>query len=422
MAELSDVERRVLDALDEDRLVASLAALVRVPSVTGSPAEAEALALLADGYADAGLDVDLWREDLATLREADGFPGTEAPREELWGLVGLGPGEGVPALVLQGHADVVPPGEPARWRCGDPFSAVVEDGRMHGRGTCDMKAGLAAGLAVARALHESGVPTRGRLALHAVGGEEDGGVGAFATLRRGHTGRACVIAEPTAGRCVTANAGALTFRLELTGRAAHGSTRLEGVSALDTFAHVHEALRALESARNLDPPALFADEPLPYGISVGTVRAGEWASTVPDRLVAQGRMGVRLGEDPQDARSALESCVAEAAASDAWLRDHPPVVTWAGGQFASGRLPEGHSLADQVAAAVVDTGAARPEAVAAPYGSDLRLYAEAGIPTLQYGPGDVRLAHSTEESVALDEVAAVARALAVLAVRRLGPA
>jgi acetylornithine deacetylase len=417
---LSGPERRVLDALDEDELVASLAALVRVRSVTGSAEERDALTLLSGWYAQAGLDVDLWQDDLGALRDADGFPGTEAPREQVWGLVGTTPGDGVPALVLQGHVDVVPPGDPRAWPDGDPWSARVVDGRMHGRGTCDMKAGVAANLAVARALGRSGIRTAGRLALHAVVGEEDGGLGAFATLRRGHTGRACVITEPTAGRCVTANAGALTFRIEVTGRAAHGSTRLEGVSAVDAFAPVQAALRALEAGRNDEPPALFAGTVLPYAVSVGTVRAGDWASTVPATLVAEGRMGVRIDEDPEAARAALEAAVAAAAASDPWLCEHPPVVSWPGGRFAPGRLPEGDPLVGDLADAAVDSGAPRPSVAAAPYGSDLRLYAGAGVPTLQYGPGDVRLAHSSAESVALDEVVTVARALAVLAVRRLG--
>ena len=416
----TDPERRVLDALDEAELVDTLAALVRVPSVTGSPAEGEVLALLAGWYAEAGLEVDHWEDDLGELREADGFPGTEAPRERVWGLVGTSAGDGRPGLVLQGHVDVVPAGEPGLWAAGDPWSARVEGGRMHGRGTCDMKAGVAANLAVARALHRSGVRTRRRLALHAVGSEEDGGLGAFATLLRGHTGDAAVITEPTAGRLVTANAGALTFRVEVTGRAAHGSTRLEGASALDAFWPLHAALHRLEADRNADAGGLVPDNPLPYAISVGLVRAGDWSSTVPDRLVAEGRMGVRLGEEPAAARAALEAALVDAAVADTWLRDHPPLVDWPGGQFASGRLPDGDSLADDVAAAVTAVGGGRPPTAVAPYGSDLRLYAAAGIPTLQYGPGDVRLAHTTQESVPLDEVVGVARALAVLAVRRLG--
>src|SRR5258707_3888614 len=88
----------------------------------------------------------------------------------------------------------------------------------------------------------------------------------------------------------------------------------------------------------------MAEYPIPYPLSVGMVRAGDWASSVPDRLVVDGRLGVRLGEDPSQARTELETCVAEACADDAWLRAHPATVTWPGGQFASGRLPAGHPL------------------------------------------------------------------------------
>ena len=202
--------------------------------------------------------------------------------------------------------------------------------------------------------------TERRLALHSVVSEEDGGLGAFATLRRGHRGEVAVITEPTSGRLVTANAGALTFRIEVTGRAAHGSTRQEGVSALEAFWPVHLALRELEARRNADPHPLFGDNPLPYGISVGTVRTGDWASSVPDLLVAEGRMGVRLDEDPALARAAFEDAVAAAAAADPWLRDHPPRVTLARRAVRVGRLPEGHALVGEVADAVEVVSGRRP--------------------------------------------------------------
>ncbi len=130
---------------------------------------------------------------------------------------------------------------------------------------------------------------------------------------RGHTGDACVISEPTSGRLITANAGALTFRVEVDGRAAHGSTRLAGHSAFDAFLPVYAALRELERSRNVAVDPLFGDNPLPYGISVGVVQAGDWASSVPDRLSAQGRFGVVLDEDVSSARLALERAVAAAA-------------------------------------------------------------------------------------------------------------
>ncbi|MET8333699.1 ArgE/DapE family deacylase [Streptosporangium canum] len=415
---MSDNEARVLDALDEAETVRLLAELVRVPSVTGTDAESDLQHRCGRLLTEAGLDVDAWKLDLDALRAAPGFPGTEAPRIEGYGVVGVTEGEGDPALVLQGHVDVVPTGDLARWQGGDPFGARISGNVLHGRGACDMKAGLAANLAVVAALRRSGVRLVRPLAVHCVVGEEDGGLGAFATLARGHRGEAAVITEPTGGTIIAAAAGALTFRIEVAGRAAHGATRYEGVNALEVFWPVFEAIRRLEADRNRDPDPVFDGNPLPYPIEVGTVRAGDWASSVPDLLVAEGRLGVRLDEDPAEARLALEGAIAEIG--HPWLREHPPAVTWPGGQFASGRLPAGHELLDQVAAAVADVTGTRPAETAAPYGSDLRLYAAGGIPALHYGPGDVRLAHAPREQVDLRELRDVTRTLALLVLRRCG--
>ncbi|OKK11027.1 ArgE/DapE family deacylase [Streptomyces sp. CB02400] len=418
---LTDEEAAALAAVDEGALGRTLLELVAVPSVTGSGAESELQHRLAGRLESLGMDVDLWSMDLSALRAEPDFPGTEAPREEAWGLVGTTPdgGDG-PTLILNGHVDVVPPGDPAAWD-GDPFVPRVTGDLVHGRGACDMKAGLAAHLAALAAVRSAGIRLRGRVAAHFVVGEEDGGLGAYATLRRGHRGDACVIAEPTASTLITANAGALTFRLAVPGRAAHGSSRERGVSAVDAYLPLHRALAALETERNRDPDPLLAEYPIPYGLSVGTVRAGDWASSVPDLLVAEGRFGVRLGEEPADARAGFERCVAEACAADPWLRDHPAVVSWPGGQFASGRLPEGHVLADVVGSAYADaTGGTRPRRRGATYGSDLRHYTGAGIPTLQYGPGDIAVAHSEREHVSLREVVEAARTLVLTVLRTVG--
>ncbi|MFJ3139150.1 ArgE/DapE family deacylase [Streptomyces sp. NPDC102359] len=418
---LTDDEAAALAAVDEAATARTLKELISVPSVTGSAAESELQHQLAGRLEWLGMDVDLWSMDLPTLRADPEFPGTEAPREEAWGLVGTTPdgGDG-PTLILQGHVDVVPPGDLAAWD-GDPFVPRVTGDVVHGRGACDMKAGLAAHLAALAAIRAAGIRLRGRVAAHFVVGEEDGGLGAFGTLRRGHGGDACVIAEPTAGTLITANAGALTFRIAVPGKAAHGSSREQGVSAVDAYLPLHGALAALEAERNRDPDPLLAEYPIPYGLSVGTLRAGDWASSVPDLLVAEGRLGVRLGEDPARARAALERCVAEACAADPWLRGHPATVTWPGGQFASGMLPQGHPFAGVVAAAHTDaTGGPAPRRRGATYGSDLRHYAGAGIPALQYGPGDIAVAHSEREHVSVREVVEAARTLVLTVLRTVG--
>jgi acetylornithine deacetylase len=412
----------VLAHLDEDAIAADLAALVALAPVDGTVGEVAASHWVADRLAELGAEVDHWEIDLPTLRQEPDFPGMEVERAEAWGTVGLiGPPTGeVPALALNGHLDVVPAGDAFLWADNDPFTVRERDGRWYGRGVCDMLGGVAAILGAARALRTSGVTLARPLAVHAVVGEEDGGLGTYATLRRGHTADACVIAEPTAQEVVTDNAGALTFRLAVRGRAVHGSMRASGVSALDALDTVRQALRELERSRNLDPGERFSHLVIPYPLSIGTVHAGDWASTVPDLCIAEGRYGVRPGESVADARAALIAAVAEASRTDVWLRDHPVEVTFPGGVFAPGRLPEDHELLDVVSEAAVQAGAPRPKATGAPYGSDLRLYAAAGIPTLQYGPGDIADAHAIGENVEITEVMDCARTYALTALRLCG--
>jgi acetylornithine deacetylase len=421
MSELTRAEGRILGALDDDAVVRELIDLIRVPSVTGTDAESDLQHRAAGQLDELGFAVDAWKIDLAALRAHPDFPGTEAPRTEGYGVVGTFGGDGIPALVLQSHVDVVPTGDLDKWVDRDPFSGDVRDGVVHGRGACDMKAGAAANLAVARALVASGVTLERPFAMHSVVSEEDGGLGAFATLLRGHRGEVAVLTEPTSERIVVANAGALTFELRVPGRAAHGSTRLEGYSAFDAFLPLYSALIELERARNTRIDPLFGDNPLPYPLSIGTIRAGDWASSVPDLLVAEGRLGVRLGEEPSAARAELEAVVAEAARADAWLRDNPVTVTWPGGQFASGGIAAGHPLIGEMGQAIRDAEGRDAPLGAAPYGSDLRLYSGiGGIPTLHYGPGDVRFAHAPREQVAIDELLRSTRSLALLAARRCG--
>jgi acetylornithine deacetylase len=417
---LRTVEDAVLAAVDVDAVRADLETLVSFPSVGGSAAETDVVDWCAGRLGALGCRVERWEIDLDELRADPGFPGMEVDRTAAVGCVGTYGRGDRPALIFNGHCDVVPPGDPAGWSGRDPYALHERDGRLWGRGACDMKAGVAAVLGALAAVRTSGVVLRRPLAVHPVIGEEDGGIGAFATLRRGHTGDRCVIAEPTDRAIVPANAGSLTFRLTVPGRATHGSTRTRGVSAIEKFEVVHRALRGLEADRNRDRGALFAHLDLGWPLSVGIVAAGDWASTVPDRLVAEGRYGVRPDETVAEARRTFERAVAEACSSDPWLREHPVAVSWPGGVFAPGALPPGHRLLDEVRAAVADATGSDPRTLGGPYGSDLRHYTGAGIPTVQYGPGEVRFAHATDEQVDFADVLDCVRTYVLLALRTCG--
>src|SRR3954452_24311644 len=329
MPDLTEAETRVLDAVDEAWVVDRLSRLIAVPSVDGSDAEVEVQHVLADWLRDLDCDVDTWQIDLAEAADADDAPGQEVERTEAWGVVGTVPAaeDGTPALVFCGHTDVVPPGDLSLWD-GDPFVPRLVDGAIHGRGACDMKGGVVASLAALAAVRTAGVRLVRPVALHGVVGEEDGGLGAWAALRGGHRGDLCVIPEPTAGAVVTANAGALTFRLEVTGHAAHAAYRDEGVSALELFEELHAELRDLEAERQKDADPRFGESRYPYGLSIGRLSTGDWASSVPDRLVAEGRYGVIVGEPVENARRVFEDRVAAFCAAHPWLAEHPVRVVW----------------------------------------------------------------------------------------------
>ncbi len=368
--------------------------------------------------------MDHWSIDLADITSRPDFPGMEVPRREAWGVVGRLPGAGDgAALMLNGHIDVVPTGDPDAW-VDPPYAGTVRDGRLFGRGACDMKAGLLASHFAVQAIRAAGVRLRGDLLLASVLGEEDGGLGTYATIQRGWRADACVIAEPTAMDIISANSGALTFRLRVRGQATHAARRTEGVSAIEKFWPLWQAIAELEARRHTTSDERTARWPLAHPISIGTVQCGDWPSSVPDLLVAEGRMGVAIGEPTEAAQADLEEAIAEACARDPWLRAHPAEIEWWGGQYASGSLQPGSDLVQRVQAAhVAATGGLRPDDYAAPYGSDLRLLTGlAGIPTLQYGPGDAMLAHGRAESVPTDEVFTTARTLALLALDICGVA
>lgn len=412
--------------IDEPRLMADLLELLRIPSVSGSDAEPQAQAWLAERWADEGLEVDRWDIDLPAITADPMFPGMEVDRRHALGVTatlhGSQPG---PTLLLNGHTDVVPPGDLDAWS-DDPFVPRVTtvDGaeRVIARGACDMKAGVAAMWAAVRAVQEAGIALRGRVVLAPVSGEEDGGLGTFAMLRHGVTADMCVVPEPTSMDIIPANGGALTFRLTVRGLATHAARRTDGVSAIEKFYPVLQALSDLERRRNAEVDVVMRRWPIAYPISIGTVQAGDWASTVPDLLTAEGRLGVALGETNEQARAELESAVAAACAADPWLRDHPVEVTWWGGQFASGRTPSDSPVIGLVSGIQRDLTGTVPEIYGGPYGSDLRLLmGVGGIPTIQYGPGDANAAHAPDEWVPVDEVRTTAQALVRLILQVCGP-
>jgi acetylornithine deacetylase len=419
---VTGLERRALDAVDMDALLADLAVLIPFRSDGGNetPVQDHVAGLMAG----LDLDVDRWEIDLNRLREHPACT-TEIDRDRAVGVVGRAGGDGGTGghgrtLVLNGHVDVVPAGDLDLWTV-PPWEATVRDGRVYGRGSVDMKGGLCCALAALRAVREAGIRLQGAVLLQSVIGEEDGGLGTLAAIERGHTGDAAIVLEPTELMVAPAQAGAMNFRLTVPGRAAHGALRTEGVSPLDRFLPLYTAMREFEAERNRDvADPLFADYDIPFSLCIGTLRSGIWASTVAESLTCEGRLGVAVGEEPAAARQALAAVIDHTARADPWLRDHPPVLEWWGGQFDPAAIPADHAIVTTVATAHREACGRAAVVRGMPYGADMRLLVNQGrTPTVIYGPGDVRRAHAPDEFVPISDLETATRTLVLTILRYL---
>ncbi len=416
---MQPLEVKTLNCLDTAGMVQFLMQLVQIPSIGGF--ESPAQLAVADWMGKNRMEVDLWDLDLAALAKHPAYS-AEIERSEGLGLVGtLGGGSGGRDLVLNGHVDVVTPGDPSLWSFS-PWEGRVEGGRVLGRGSLDMKGGLVAALFAAKAIQSAGVRLKGRLLLQSVIGEEDGGLGTLAAIERGYRGDGAIIMEPTGLTVCPAQAGALSFRVTVRGRAAHGCVRDEGVSALEKFRLVHDELLALEARRNhncSDP--LFRGYGIPFPISVGKIEGGDWASSVPDWVRVEGRFGLAPGEEPDLAQEAFRGALEKAGDADPWLREHPAELEWWGGRFLPARVDVENPIVTGLRSALRDSGGGEPEVRGVTFGSDMRLLVrEGGTPTVLFGPGDIRQAHVTDESVSIADLEVTARTLALMALRFCG--
>jgi acetylornithine deacetylase len=417
-----------VEALAPD-LVHFLRNLVQSPSLPNQ--EGDVQSLVADKLRQIGLDVAIVPTHFADLADHPAFNDDGFSPDSRINVVGRWPGngqvgsqDGPPAhgsLLLNGHVDVVSPGDTALWT-HDPWSGHIEEGKLYGRGSCDMKAGLTAGIFALATLRSLGYRPAHDLLMTSVIGEESGGVGALTTIVKGFRADAAIILEPTRQQICPVQAGALTFRITVSGKAAHGAMKSDGVSAIDKYLPIHAALNDLDRRRHRSYQNALYDNPHNVApISMGTIQGGEWHSTVPERIRVEGRCGVFPGESTTEVRNLLSKTVRHAAAKDEWLKEHPPLVEWFEGQFEAAETPIEHPLIHTLTANHRHVHGSEPAIKGVPYGADMRLYTNhAAMPAVLYGPGDVALAHAVNEYVPLRDVIEVTKTVAMTIVSWCG--
>lgn len=362
-----------------DRLAEILGTLVRTRSQNPLDGEAAMAGAVVELLAPTGAEVEL-------VELAPGRPSVGAR------IAGAAAG---PTLVLNGHVDTVPAGD--GWTV-DPFAGEIRDGRLYGRGACDMKAGLAVQIAVAHAVARRRDELRGALVLHFAAGEETAEPGTRSLLEAGFVGDVGITTEPTALRVAVAQRGAAYYRLRIAGRMAHAGRAELADNPTDRIPAV---LARLDGYRReiaeRGHPVLGAGS-----CTVTMVHAGEQANVVPAscELVLDRRLVP--GEDGEQELGRLRAALAGLPVAVELLeRGFAPSETRPDSPFAA--------LVREHAAAV--TGEDRPF-WGTPYASDVRnLINDAGIDAVTFGPGEIDLAHAVDEHVELDELAAAAQVI-----------
>jgi len=417
----NNLEKRILNSIDARRndIVEFLRDLVKIPSIAGD--ERQVQEFIASNLQNMRLKVDVWEPKLSELKFHPGYSRVEQDYLGRPVVVGVLKGRGSgKSLILNGHIDVVPPGLTSAWKHG-PWSGDVEGGKLFGRGASDMKGGFAALVMAVKCLAEEEIRLNGDVIIESVVDEERGGNGTLACILRGYKADAGIIGEPTNLEVHLAHAGSTWFRVKIDGRAAHGGLRYEGVSAIEKAVQIHEALLRLEAQRSrsiIHPLFKVYSNPVP--LNIGTIKAGVWPSTVPEECIMEGRIGYLPNEAIGSVRHQLEDCVKQAAKKDVWMRRHQPKVEWLGLWDASEITPE-DKLAKLFKTAYKKVLKHGPRVSASPWGTDMRLLVKyAGIPTLLFGPGEMRQAHSVNECIRIQDVMKATKIIALTLIKWCG--
>lgn len=379
----------IADLIEPEELTELLRLLVSTPSVTGEEA---AVAGVAAGWLRArGVEANI-------VEAAPGRPNVIAS-------IGTGPR----GLVLNGHYDVVPVGD--GWT-RDPWGAEIADGRLYGRGSADMKAGVACAMAAFVACARAVPNPRARLLLTLVIDEEDAGRGTCASIADGLDCDWAVVCEPTELRAVRAARGNCYLDVTIAGVSAHAGNPDLGVNAIHAGAQVVERVVALDRELQTRTHPLLT----PPRTGVGVIEGGLLVSAVAPGCAIRIDRRTLPGEDGASALADLQRVLAappieprEAQIDVEMTMEMPPFET-----------PAGHPLLEALAAAAQEAGAPAGEPVGVTYATDAGFIDRDGrIPVVVFGPGSVTEAHKPDESVPLADLPIAARTYALLAHRVL---
>jgi acetylornithine deacetylase len=438
---LTDLERSVCEAIEAQRdelvsLATTLIAFDTTARNVGDPPRDESAMqeYLGEVLRESGARVDVWEPDAEAMAGKPLVPpGLDfVGRPQLIATrAGAGGGR---SLYFGGHIDVVSVAPRESWT-SDPFAAQVRDGKLYGRGACDMKGGIAAMVFATQMLNQLDVGLAGDLLVATNTDEESSGAGGTALVEHGLRADAGIVTEPTGFDAWIACRGSEYGVIHVAGRPGHAEVHQPGwrdggaVNAIEKASVVLDAIASLRSEWSqrdgLDHPYLSRP-----ALLATMARSGEWPVTYPascELTIAVMYVPAQADERGwgSNVRAEVEQWIARETARDDWLAEHPPVIEWWPNSVMPFEIDAGEPIVSTVLEATADV--AHPGRLGGldSWYDGATVTQLAGIPSIGFGPpgfnaDGVSVAHMVDEFVPVDGLVACAQGLAVTAMRFCG--
>jgi len=432
------MEDKILANIEEKKseYVELLRRVIQIPSLTGE--EGEAQEFLSKYLKALGLQVDEWEPDIEEMFKKfpesaqypshwqhdlilpyDRFPTYEEliktgkidilNYKNRPNVIATRKGEGSgKSLLLNGHIDNVTVEPMSDWTV-DPFGAEMIDGKIFGRGACDMKGGLVAALAAIQCLIETEVSLKGDVIFSSVVNEEHSGGGALSMMCKGIRADAAIVTEPSENRVCIAHPGDVYWQLTLSGVPRSPGARWEGeemvgVSAIEKLPLVIKSLLKLEAEYNKATSSSLYENKKTFSCVMGEVSGGTYATATASRCVLRGCVYFSPGiGSVSDIMDEIREYVKKGTESDPWFQKHPvntEFLRHKNTALINGNEPIIRTVLD----CVKTVGGKEPSIAAATYGADMELFINCGkIPTIIFGPGSIVPAHKPDEFISIDE-------------------
>jgi succinyl-diaminopimelate desuccinylase len=372
-----------------DEIIRLTQKLVRVPSLSGDARGLSQIAqIISEEMERTGFSVALIEAEKGLTNVIGTFRGSVD----------------APCLLFNGHTDVVPAQVGGDWSV-EPFSAEIKEGRIYGRGTCDMKGGLAAMLAAPRIVFRLFPEYQGNLILTATVDEETGGFkGLKYVVDQGIKADMGIVCEPSDLKIVNVCKGLLQLRLKTKGRSAHGGVPEQGVNAISKMLKILNKLEEYDfkptSHEVLGKPTL----------NIGRISGGQKPNVVPDSCESEIDIRYLPGKNHLQVIDDIEKLIGEIRKKDPQIETEIEIIRYR----SSLEIAKDSPVIKTVREAGEKILGKYPEFRGMITPGDSEYLVRAGIPSVLFGPGDEHLAHSADEWIAINDVLTATKIYAVI--------